>query len=223
MRVPRAIRIESSLYHLAPNASLHLDTDGRVYQNKDHFFAKRCDPLVSFTRAEDGQGFRVYPGLPPCNDLRLRFIAAPGQEPVLRPIAREGFVARSGDTIYLGNRCRLEVPSRIDLHPVTPDEYLAQLLALSSPGETVEIGRRAIPSCPESVSRIHCTVQVLSRNEKDDGTFFLRLQVYPGMPPARPVFILREGGWLEEISAELTLAPGTTLFLGEAIGDVRMP
>ncbi len=221
-RLPVAARIEGALAALEVREPLFIDTEGLPHREASVFYRREAKPLATFWREGDS-GVHVYPGVYPANPLFCRWYRAEGQEGRLEGPLRAPMTVRSGDVLYFGRSCAVEVPSRIDFAPLSPGESLALLLAIASAGDTVALGRSAVPSCDASVSRVHCTAHVLSKDEKPDGAFYMRATVVPGMPSAGTVALLRDSLNIDLIEGVHALPSGSRVWLGSEHGEILVP
>jgi hypothetical protein len=221
-RLSVAARIEGILAALERRESVFIDTAGQPHREASVFYRGEAKPLATFWREGDS-GLHVYPGVFPANPLFCRWYPAEGQEGRLEGPLRAPRIVRSGDVLYFGRMCAVEVPSRVDPAPLSPGESLALLLAHAPAGETVALGRSAVPSCDASVSRVHCTVHVLSKDIRPDGTFYMRATVMPGMPSAGEVALCGDSLNVDEIEGVHGLPPGSRLWLGKDIGGIFVP
>lgn len=110
--------------------------------------------------------------------------------------------------------CKVTIPKREVLDPKTPEEKLSALLAGAKVGETVELGRRAVPESDVTVSRVHCTIEVLKSDKLDDGALSLQIKVIPGMPSKGFVQIEHLVGRRDTIHGQVEAASGAVVFLG---------
>jgi len=165
----------------------------------------------------------VYPGIKPSNSLFCRWYPVEGSEPLLHGPLQGPIVARSGDVLYLGRACAVQIPSKVQRAPLAPGECLALMLAVAKPGETVLLGRAGVPNLDGTVSRVHCSAKVLSKDFRDDGSFYMRVSAFPGIPGSEKVVLWRGNSQLEILESAAVLRTGDRIWFGEAVGDVTVP
>ena len=220
-------KIESALRSLEKGGTLFVDVTGAVHNDKRPFLSGTADPLVSFTRPFDDRGvFIVHSGLPPMNRTFCAASKTAGQSRYSGDIAQPlkySTTLNSGATLLLGSQCEVNIPTRYVLDPKTPEEKLSALLAGAKAGETLELGRRAVPECEGTVSRVHCTIEVLKSDKLDDGALSLQIKVIPGMPSKGFVQIEHLVGRRDTIHGQVKAASGAAIFLGDSIGTVKIP
>ncbi len=215
------MRIEAAMQTLNPGEPVFVDTSGMLHKSRAPFYEiEGPKPLASVWRTSGGRELIVYPGLMPANDIYCRWYPAEGREPELHGPLQGPFIARSGDVLYLSKHCAVQVPSRAEPTPMSPSETLAFMLAVAQPGESVPLGRGIVPSCDGAVGRIHCTATVLSKDQRSDGSFYLRLSAFPGIPSGTEISQRMVDGSLEPITGQAPVLPGTRLWFGDSIGEV---
>lgn len=226
-----AKNIENAIVSLKPGEQIFVDSRGAIHAEKAPFLNGGPSlPLVSFTKPNFSNDTIVHAGVPSRHPTYCRPGQAMGKRDNLPVhLEREAVPLRyattlsSGDRISLGLMCELQVPNRHISSPETSSEKLAQLLAQAQPGDTVQLGRQAVPACHGSVSRIHCTVEILSKEDRDDGTFSMKVRVFPGMPGVGSISIERPDGAREPILDNRAVAPGERVSLGDAFGVIKIP
>lgn len=222
--------IEAALRALRSGETLFVDAAGQLHYGKEPFLAGTAQPLASFRKASSGDEIIVNEGLPPRNPTYCRSSVARLSD-ALGDKSRSGeavplqysTVLKSGDRLSLGGDCEITIPRFVPAKPRTAEEQLAQLIASAGAGETLELGRRAVPCCPHTVSRVHCTVQVLKNELGEDGASDIVVKVFPGMPGKSPITIAHGDGSVEEVRGERQVAPGTKILLGHTVGPVTLP
>jgi hypothetical protein len=223
--------IERALISLKRGGQIFVDSQGRIHADKAPFLKENpCLPLVSFTKPTFSDDTIVHAGVPPRHSTFCRPGHPAGKmDRLLVQLDKDAAPLRyattlsSGDQISLGLMCEVQIPDRHIPHPETPADQLAQLLAQAQPGDTVKLGRQAVPSCHGSVSRIHCTVEILSKEERGDGTFSMKARVFPGMPGVGSISIERPDGAREPILDNRAVAPGERISLGDIFGVIKIP
>ena len=220
-------KIESALRSLEKGDTLFVDVTGAVHNDKRQFLNGTADPLVSFKRPFDDRGvFIVHSGLPPTNQTFCAPSRTAGESRYSGDKAeplKYSTTLNSGEILLLGSVCKVTIPKREVLDPKTPEEKLSALLAGAKVGETVELGRRAVPESDVTVSRVHCTIEVLKSDKLDDGALSLQIEVIPGMPSKGVVQIEHLVGRREKIHGQVEAASGSAVFLGDSIGSVKIP
>ena len=225
--LPTTEKIESALRSLERGGTLFVDVTGAVHNDKRQFLNGTADPLVSFKRPFDDRGvFIVHSGLPPRNQTFCAPSRTEGESRYSGDKAeplKYSTTLNSGAILLLGSECEVTIPKREVLDPKTPEEKLSALLAGAKVGETVELGRRAVPECDRKVSRVHCTIKVLKSDKLNDGALSLQIEVIPGMPSKGVVQIEHLVGRREKIHGQVEAASGAAVFLGDSIGTVKIP
>lgn len=220
-------KIESALRSLEKGDTLFVDVIGAVHNDKRQFLNGTADPLVSFKRPFDDRGvFIVHSGIPPTNQTFCAPSRTEGESRYSGDKAeplKYSTTLNSGEILLLGSVCKVTIPKREVLDPKTPEEKLSALLAGAKVGETVELGRRAVPESDVTVSRVHCTIEVLKSDKLDDGALLLQIKVIPGMPSKGFVQIEHLVGRRDTIHGQVEAASGAVVFLGDSIGTVKIP
>lgn len=224
--------IQEALRRLQPGEDLFVDSNGRLHSEKEPFLHGEAQPLASFRKTPYSDDIIVNEGLPPRNLTYCSSGSAPTQDvsvvkstsaPLTIPV-RYSTILRSGDELFLaGGDCKITIPDSIMETPRTPGDKLAKLIALASAGQSIELGRIAVPSCPGAVSRVHCTALIIKNDLSVDGAREIVVKVFPGMPGKHPISIGRDNGSIEEIQGERRVAPGTQIILGPVVGTVTLP
>ena len=224
-------KIERALVGLKRGGQIFIDSQGRIHAEKAPFLKENpCLPLVSFTKPTFSDDTIVHAGVPPrhstfcrAGDLKGKMQRLPVDLDQKAVPLRYATTLSSGDQISLGSMCDVQIPDRHILNPENPSEKLAQLLAQAQPGDTVKLGRQEVPTCHGSVSRIHCTVEIISKQQGEDRTFSMKVRVFPGMPGVGSLSVERPDGASEPILDNRAVAPGERVSLGDAIGVVKIP
>lgn len=222
--------IQSAILNLEPGKEIYVDTAGTVHHEKDPFVDGRASPLVSFRRMDNSGRVVVFNGLPPKNELLIRpgsqrsFGEIPDVPPHASHLERLKYAAvvRSGEEIWLGRDCGFAVPDRRVGHEAGFAGALSKLLADGAVGQFLVLGRQAVKECPETVSRAHCLIEVLSKDPLPDDTFSMSVRVYPGIPSELPVMVQHDFGVTEQVLGQRTVSSGSAIRLS-GIGSVEIP
>lgn len=218
VELARLETIESALESLRPGESRFVDIDGGVYSDKTPFVKREVKPLASFTLRRDGT-YSVYAGIPSLNPT---YCGVDVNDRMLGKAVEYETVLRSGNWIGLGPDCVVRIPHKPLSEIKTGEDLLAASLALGAPGASIELGRNVSPRLPDTVSRIHVTVEIVDKIDRGPEESELVIKVRPGIPAEQTLLVRPGGVGFEVVHGQRTVAPGSRVLLGE-LGDVVLP
>jgi hypothetical protein len=219
---PAATKITAALRVLRVGDVLMVDVGGQIHRDKQAFISGRAEPLVSFKRTESGT-FIVHAGVPPLNQtccLAARDLAAKGE--ISNTNLHYPTVLTSGDSAFLDGY-EFSIPSAMANPAGSHRAQLEALLAKAEVGARVSLGRNAVEELPSTVSRIHCTVEVLEKTPLGHRTFKLTVRVFPGIPSKAPIYLERAVGDRDQIIGQREVKSGQQIHLGKALGSIQLP
>jgi hypothetical protein len=219
---PQGSIIERALCYLEPGKYLFIDTGGGIHLEKTEFLSGEKNILFSVKGEADGS-YVLFPSLPPRNNTHV----GNGGETEFhaKDSLKHSVVLNSGEIVSLANSVIFKIPS--SLSPLSDSELSPELqienrLAKAEVGARYFIGRKFY-ELPENVSRLHVTIEILSKNELTEGNFDLKVRVWPGQPSKQQISFSSTGVEEHTLTGSKTLNPGAKLNCGETIGTITLP
>ncbi|MEY4668212.1 MAG: hypothetical protein RL518_911 [Pseudomonadota bacterium] len=215
--------LSNQLRDVAPGGMVFVDGLGETHHTKERILERKLPPLVSFRKQPDGS-FRVYSGLPPRNLTHCGSGSVPHPENLERDRGMQcPVILNSGDWIALTAALPVAIPTFLPTDPVSPADKIASKIAAGLVGETLILGRSAVPECPTSVSRAHITIKILERSELSPTRIQLRVLAIPGIEGSHPIYEVKPDGQLEQITGSKLIPAGGTIQVGERGERLTLP
>lgn len=236
--IEKAIEGERAFVRAEPAiARLFIDSDGKTYRSKrdlvDEDHGPGPAPLATFEYSKKFVGplaaagrvrgeLTVQSGLPARNSTQVLSLA--GAERAGQLVELSGpLVVTTGTIFMLPGDFSFSIPRRVARRPSTCQELAENLIATAPLNVDVPLGRNSVPGLNSYISRKHCSARVLERNEHPDGSFDLVVEVFPGARGHRDIAIKLANGEERAVAGRTSLAPGSTVLLGDGIGAVPLP
>lgn len=212
-------QIQNALQKLRQDECIYVDTLGEVHNDKDIFVSGERNILFT-AKANDQGSYEISSCLRPVQSLLVR-----GKHQNLPPgllKLKYALSLNSGDILFFFSGHEIEIPSTPIQNPEGPCQLAQAKILSAKPGEFVTIGRSFQPGFPESVSRIHASLQI-ERNDIVDNKHEIQVRIWFGLPSTQDIFVIGEGSERHPIHGCRTLTPGANLDCGPVIGIVEIP